>query len=149
MCVYVCVRLEHRIHYRNYWWQPVMTPACYVSTELASAEGQGSHTVACIHSHSVYLCVRRCHRHPPHIQLKLFASVSEFVLCFFILPANVCIWVGWWSPAAIRINICVQVETTVPTLQWSQLWNKPWLAFSKRNSSVFCTCNGPSVCMFN
>lgn len=45
------------IHYGNYPWQPVMTPACCVSTELASQEGHGPRTVACINTHCVYLCL--------------------------------------------------------------------------------------------
>lgn len=65
LCVCVCVFAGLHIHYGNYLWQPEMTPACYVSSELATQEGHGPRSAACIRSHSVYLCVRPCHRHPP------------------------------------------------------------------------------------
>lgn len=62
VCACVCSGLQ--IHYANYRWQSVMTPACYVSTELASEEGHGPHTAACVRSHTLCVCVRSCHRHP-------------------------------------------------------------------------------------
>lgn len=61
LCVCVCVFPGLHIHYGNYRWQPEMTPACYVSSELASQEGHGPRSVACIHSRSVYLCVGPSH----------------------------------------------------------------------------------------
>lgn len=70
-------------HYDDYSWQPVITPASCVSSELASQEGHVQCTAACVKMRCLY--VRTADYVP---QLEAFPLNVTQVLCLSISKSS-------------------------------------------------------------
>lgn len=115
------------IHYGNYPWQPAMTPACCVSTELASQEGHGPRTVSChnalcclcvcVHARAcVYLCLRSPATGIPYKYNKLFFLLFlSLPLTLFILSASICDWV-----LGVMLGLCSCKHKHLSISTWRQ-----------------------------
>lgn len=115
LCVRVCVRDSRFIMLitgGSLWW--LLHAMCPLSWHQRKGM---AHTPQPAFTHTLFMCVflpaTGTHSKYNSSCLPPFLSPSR---ALFIMPANVCIWMWWWGPAAVRIHICLQVETKLPTL---------------------------------